>query len=63
MVQQHLELTSEESTVLVEVLTSTLGDLRAEIADTDNSHFKAMLKDREQVLTSLLRRFEGTQQQ
>jgi hypothetical protein len=50
----RLELTDEEQRVLAELLETDIGDLRLEIADTDNAEFREMLKRREQVLKHLL---------
>lgn len=45
-----LELTGEQQTILRELLERELGDMSYEIADTDNSVFKAQLKDRRDAL-------------
>ena len=40
----HLELTQEEKEMLIDILENDLSDLRMEIADTDSSDFREMLK-------------------
>jgi hypothetical protein len=45
-----LELSNEESEILVDVLTSHLSDLRMEIADTDQMDFREQLKQRKAVI-------------
>lgn len=50
----HLDLTDEEQQILKEVLESDLPDLRMEIRETDNREFRAMLKNKEQVLGKIL---------
>lgn len=42
----QLELTEEEAEILREVLGTHLGDLSAEIANTDNPSFRRMLRNR-----------------
>jgi hypothetical protein len=55
----QLEISDREGAILADVLTSFLGDLRAEIYKTDSRTFKADLKEREAVLNSLLERLPG----
>jgi hypothetical protein len=55
----QIEISDQEGAVLSEVLTSVLGDLRAEIYKTDSRTFKANLKEREAVLHALLERLPG----
>ena len=45
-----LDLSKEESTILVDVLASYLSDLRMEIADTDSMDFREQLKQRKAVI-------------
>jgi hypothetical protein len=52
----QLDLTADETTVLVEVVDSALGELREEIYKSEVADYKAALKSREAVLTSLLQR-------
>ena len=49
-----LELDDGQVELLRGVLDVTLRDLRYEIADTDNSRYRAGLKEREQALRDLL---------
>ncbi len=49
-----LDLTGDEIDELRHVLESYLSDLRMEIADTDSFDFRAMLKQRKQVITKVL---------
>ena len=50
----ELQLNADQGILLCEILEEALGNLRMEIQDTDNSHFKEQLRGREQVLQSLL---------
>jgi hypothetical protein len=50
----NLQLEPAQVDLLREVLESTFRDLRYELADTDNSAFKAELRDRERALGELL---------
>ena len=50
----HLELTVEEELRLKEEVTKRLLELEREIARTDSSDFKAMLKGRRDTLQKLL---------
>jgi hypothetical protein len=50
----QLVLTTEEATLLSEILTSYLSDLRMEIADTEALDFREGLKQREVFLKRLL---------
>jgi hypothetical protein len=45
-----LDLTDRERELLVEILEADLSDLRAEIAQTERLAFRAMLKERREVL-------------
>lgn len=60
----HLDLTADETRILLEVLESYLSDLRMEIADTDRLDFREMLKERKAVLLKVqaaLRRQGGAE--
>jgi hypothetical protein len=50
----QLDLTHEERQALLEILESTLSDLRMEIADTDRMDFREMLKGRKAILEKLI---------
>jgi hypothetical protein len=50
----HLDLNERERDVLVELLESSLADLRFEIADTDMRAFREQLKENRQVLSGIL---------
>ncbi len=50
----QLELSGEETSILVEVLESAYSDLRMEIADTDSKDFRDMLKGRKAVIAKAL---------
>ncbi len=50
----QLELSGEETSILVEVLESAYSDLRMEIADTDRKDFRDMLKERKAVIAKAL---------
>jgi hypothetical protein len=56
----QLEISDREGTILADVLTSFLGDLRAEIYKTEAASYKADLKEREAVLVSLLERLPAS---
>ncbi len=55
----ELRLDTDQTALLREVLESTWRDLRYEIADTDNPAFKRQLKQREQLLRSILERLSS----
>lgn len=50
----HLDLNDEEQQILSDLLEEYIGDLRMEVADTDSSDYREMLKHRERVLKKLL---------
>jgi len=50
----ELRLDAMQTDTLREILDNAWRDLRYEIADTDNSVFKAGLRDRERILQSIL---------
>ena len=50
----ELELTPRERELVVEVLQSSLSDLRMEIADTDRMEFREALKEQKEALRKLL---------
>lgn len=50
----NLHIEPDQVELLREVLDSAFRDLRYEVADTDNSMFKAKLRDRERALRELL---------
>lgn len=50
----ELHLTDEQAELVREVLDRAWRDLRYEIADTDNSRFKAELREREQLMQGVL---------
>jgi hypothetical protein len=52
----QLEISAEEAAVLSEVLESALGDLREQIYKAEVAEYKADLKTREKLITSLLER-------
>ena len=52
----RLELTDQEANTLRETLTMDLSDLRMEIAHTENQEFREELKEKENVLRSLIGR-------
>lgn len=49
-----LDLSQEESHILVDVLTDDLSDIRMEIADTDARDFREQLKRRKAVIERVL---------
>ncbi|HQY92106.1 hypothetical protein [Caldilinea sp.] len=50
----QIELSAEEAAELVRVLEEYLGDLRAEISDTDSSFFKEGLREEKGVIKDVL---------
>lgn len=50
------ELTDGEATVLGEVLTQHLADMRYEISDTDSARFKAELRERYELIEGIARK-------
>jgi hypothetical protein len=55
----ELSLTEQERSMIQEILDRELRDLRFEIADTDQSGYKAKLRQREIELRALLDRVGG----
>ncbi len=49
-----VEFTTEEASELLRVLEQYLGDLRAEISDTDSSFFKEKLREEKGVVNQVL---------
>lgn len=52
----QIELTPDEFKVLREVLTTSLGELKTEIADTDDHDFRNLLRRKEAVLAAIVGR-------
>jgi hypothetical protein len=50
----EIELTEAQCAELQQLLESSLGDLSAEIADTDNAAYREGLRERRNVLESVL---------
>lgn len=46
----RIDLSHSECNMLMEILESTLSNLRMEIADTDRFDYREMLKERKRVL-------------
>ena len=53
-VVMQLELSPEETRTLIEILDSTLGDLRMEISDTDSFDYRQQLKSRKALLIRVI---------
>ena len=49
----NIQLTEEERTILLEMLDACVSDLRQQIVATDNHNYKAMLRQRKEVLLKL----------
>lgn len=49
-----LELDDKQQEILKEILDNTVGDMRYEIADTDNSVYKDNLKERRDAVVGIL---------
>ena len=58
----HLDLTSEERQILVEMLDICISVLRMEIMDTDSLSYKQMLKSRELVMKKILAALQQAQE-
>jgi hypothetical protein len=54
-----IELSAAEQALLLELLRTELGNLKAEINRTEAYEFKEQLKAREAVLVSVIARLEG----
>lgn len=54
----QFDLTTEEATLLRNILERHLGDLRAEIYKTENAEMRDELKENEEVIKGLLSRLE-----
>lgn len=50
----HISLSGEEQQALALALECYISDLHSEIRHTDDREFRAMLKDREQMLRQIL---------
>jgi len=50
----HLHLNDEQASLVRTILDEAYRELRYEIADTDNSVFKAQLRERKDLLSSVL---------
>ena len=50
----QLVISDDDARILREILTEDLGDLRMEIADTDQMDFREKLKRRETALNNIL---------
>ena len=55
----QLELSDAEVAVVGEVFEHYLSDLRMEIADTDRADFRQGLKDRKELIQSVLERVKA----
>ena len=56
----QLDLSPEESAILVAVLESYLSDLRMEIANTDRMEFRDSLKERKAVILKAVAALESS---
>ncbi|HOC38620.1 MAG TPA: hypothetical protein PKJ77_05035 [Thermodesulfobacteriota bacterium] len=55
----HIELTSQEAAGLREILERYLLDLKVEIADTDDKEFRNYLRERQELMQSVIHRLEA----
>ncbi len=53
-----VQLEDKEVEVLKEILWSYLGDLRFEIADTDNKNWRDFLKEKELIIKQVIPKLE-----
>ena len=56
----NIELTESQRTELQELLRGSLADLSSEIADTDNPSYRNGLRERREVLESVLSQLDGS---
>ncbi|MBU1669873.1 MAG: hypothetical protein KKF41_11525 [Actinobacteria bacterium] len=56
-----IDLSPEELAQAREILEGCLGDLRAEISDTDSSSFKEQLRDRKALLESVIEKLTAAE--
>jgi hypothetical protein len=54
----HIELTREEMQIMVELLDSSISDLRTEVRQTDKREYRIMLQQREAVMKKILVSFQ-----
>jgi recombinational DNA repair ATPase RecF len=57
----HLDLSADEAAVLVDVLDTSLSELREEIYKSEVAEYKASLKQREALLASVRSRLGAPQ--
>ena len=55
----HIDLSTDETTVITEILDSALGELREQIYQAEVAEYKDMLKQRETLLTGVLSRLSA----
>jgi hypothetical protein len=55
----QVSISAEEAEVLEELLTSALGDLREQVYKAEVAEYKAVLKQRENVVAGLLDRIRA----
>ena len=55
----QLELTQQEFGVLRDIMTRELGTIKEEVYKTDAADYKAMLKEREAAILSILTKLQG----
>jgi len=56
----NIELTESQRTEMQELLRGSLADLSSEIADTDNPSYRNGLRERREVLESVLSQLDGS---
>jgi hypothetical protein len=56
----HVDFSAEEASELVSVLDGAIADLSPEIADTDNPSYRAMLRNRRELLRSARAKLNST---
>ena len=57
-----IELSPVEVTILIQILETSLSDLRSEIVGTDNITYKEMLRQRKTIILRLLAHLNEKQQ-
>ena len=60
MRRMNFELSSEERTLLLEILRNDFASLRSEIYHTEAADYKADLKQREALLQAIIGRLEAS---
>ena len=58
----QLNLTDQEVALLLDLIQSDQSDLRMEIADTDDRHFRDHLKENKAIIQSIIEKLQSSAQ-